>query len=195
MSDQNVQVYMKLDLMTYMQPKVIKIDDQFRIRNFTNVEHDKHDWIDILIKCTEIPDLVEGERRFNELYSEGEEQLQERMLFIEDTNTKKPIATVTAWHRELDGKPMGYIHWLCVLPQFQKNGYATLLLSKALVMLSGEFDSVFLKTASTNFVAINLYIKFGFLPHINNAEDDILWANILENINSPTGVDNPGKEA
>jgi ribosomal protein S18 acetylase RimI-like enzyme len=184
MSVEKIHVTMKLDFSNSEPPSIdLNINDQVRIRNFTNLEIDKNKWIEILLSCNEVNDETEGENRFNELYGEGVEQLRERMLFIENTNTNEVMGTVTAWHRELDGVPIGYIHWLSVSPNFQKNGYSKLLLAKALEILSTKFDGAFLKTANTNYVAIALYLKFGFRPVVFNDDDELLWENIKNKLN------------
>src|SRR5436190_1714975 len=98
----------------------------------------------------------------------------------------RPIGTATAWFKDLEGKRIGRVHWVAVLPEFQRRGLGKALLSFCCRRL-GELghDRAMLSTSSARLPAIRLYLKFGFEPLKTTPEDDQTWREILAHLKRP----------
>lgn len=89
----------------------------------------------------------------------------------------RAIGTATAWlDSNYRGKVYGRVHWVAIVPEFQGRGLAKPLLTAVCNRL-GELGHVraCLGTYSARTPAINLYLKFGFVPEINSQQDLEAW--------------------
>lgn len=173
--DPKLPVTMMLDFESFSMPVASLSSERFILREFSNVEKDRDAWVDVLLSCGEFDDRGGALIRFDELLVEGLDQLCERIFFVQDTVSKSLVGTIAAWFGKSEDEGRGRIHWLGVRPEFQNNRLGAALLSKALVKLSSEFDSVFLRTSTHNINAIRLYLKFGFYPVKKNSQDSRAW--------------------
>jgi GNAT superfamily N-acetyltransferase len=90
------------------------------------------------------------------------------------------IGTATAWSKELDGKRIGRVHWVAVVPEFQGRGLGKAVLSFCCRRLRElGYDQAFLSTSSARIPAINLYLNFGFEPLIATDEERLVWNDVL----------------
>ncbi len=90
------------------------------------------------------------------------------------------IGTISAWFDpDFRGRDYGRIHWVSIRPAYQGKGLAKPMTSAAMQLLAKWHDRVYLRTQSKRIPAINLYMKFGFTPLIENEEDQRVWDDII----------------
>lgn len=113
---------------------------------------------------------------FHRVFGCNTEILKQRMLFLLDPQGKI-IGTAAAWFDDdYQGERYGRVHWLAVHPDYQGQGLSKPLLSavcEKLVELGHA--KAYLSTSSARIPAINLYLKFGFVPQIITPEDKKIW--------------------
>jgi len=87
------------------------------------------------------------------------------------------IGTATAWfNNDYYGQPYGQLHWVAIVPEAQGQGLAKPLLSIVLNRMAElGHTRCYLGTSTARIPAINLYCKFGFVPHVRNADDLAVW--------------------
>ncbi|MFH1613485.1 MAG: GNAT family N-acetyltransferase [Planctomycetota bacterium] len=119
-------------------------------------------------------------QRFHNTFASGIESLPERLCFICAPDGTE-IATATAWFdNNYHGRVFGRLHWVAVIPPYQGKG-----LSKPLVTITLNrlrqlgYTQAVVTTQPYRIPAINLYLKFGFLPDITSADDRQNWQNVL----------------
>jgi GNAT superfamily N-acetyltransferase len=132
---------------------------------------------DVFNKVT--PDL------FQEQFGTDIQLLSERQCFLCD-GKENFIGTASAWLDNLDGKSLGRIHWLAIVPQKQGRGLAKPLLTVVCKRLKDLGHSgTYLTTQSVRIPAINLYTKFGFAPVIDSERDREIWEKLRQHIKYP----------
>lgn len=101
--------------------------------------------------------------------------LQTRVMFLVEP-AGEDIGTITAWHSEFNGTPMGHIHWVAIVPAAQGLGLSKPMLSAALEVMRRRGDTAaWLETNTARVPALNLYLHFGFVPHPRNDEERAAW--------------------
>ena len=107
--------------------------------------------------------------------------LAKRMFFLLDAEWQA-IGTATAWFDDNHlGRPFGRVHWVAILPEYQGQGLSKPLLSKVCSTLRElGHEEAYLTTSTARIPAISLYLKFGFVPEINGAEDARVWKEMEE---------------
>lgn len=120
---------------------------------------------------------------FAQQFGTNVELLRERLGFILDAE-HRAIATAAAWfNNDYGGQPYGRVHWVAVLPERQGQGLAKPLLSAVCHRLRQlGHERAYLTTSSARIPAINLYLKFGFLPKITTLEEQTTWDAIRREI-------------
>lgn len=95
-----------------------------------------------------------------------------------------PIGTATAWVDDLTGDPtVGRIHWVAIIPPEQGKGLAKPLMTAACLRLQAlGHRTAYLTTAMNRPAAVGLYLKFGFLPVLDAAEDQARWQMLEEHL-------------
>ena len=144
---------------------------------------DMNAWVDIEVSALEFENEEKAVERFTSEFMDKEDELQERCLFIVDTESNKKIATIMAWMGTLHDHKEGRIHWVSILPEYQGQGLSKPLLTRALNELKKWHHSVYLTTTTKNYKAINLYLSYGFEPYLETAEHIIGWKRIEELLN------------
>ncbi|MBR6570458.1 MAG: GNAT family N-acetyltransferase [Clostridia bacterium] len=131
---------------------------------------DRDAWIDIEISARELKDFSEGVRVWQQYYGHVEDTLYNRMLFIENEKGEK-VATATAFYDETLPPERGQVHWVAVRRGHQGRGLARPLIAQVLrVMKQRGHSEAMLHTQTTTWVAVRLYLEFGFRPMKENAE-------------------------
>lgn len=104
---------------------------------------------------------------------------------IEDT----PIGTATAWYGVDETRQSeGLVHWVAIHPDAQGQGLAKPLLSFICNRLHElGHHRAYLNTATVRIPAINLYLKFGFVPAVRGdvATTQRAWQQIRTQIDHP----------
>jgi ribosomal protein S18 acetylase RimI-like enzyme len=139
------------------------LPEPFSVRWFE--QGDEAAWLNIQNQCD--PRAPFPLSLFERVYGNNPAALAQRMCFVLDRE-KKPIGTATAWFDEhFRGELWGRIDWVAVLPEFQGRGLGNSLLSLTCERLrSLGHQRAYLKTYTDRVVAIHLYKKFGFAPHV-----------------------------
>jgi GNAT superfamily N-acetyltransferase len=117
--------------------------------------------------------------RFRNAFINDYESLAKRQYFL-FTRQSQPIGTATAWYanNKPDGN-CGLVHWVGILPEFQGRGLAKPLLTIVLTRMKQlGHRSASLRTATIRLPAINLYLKFGFVPVVSRSEEKEYWKEV-----------------
>jgi GNAT superfamily N-acetyltransferase len=113
--------------------------------------------------------------KFEHQFGRDEQALRERQCYLCDAEGHE-IGTITAWFVEYRGQRYGRIHWVAVVPEMQGRGLSKPLMTVACNRLRElGHDRAYLDTATVRVPAINLYLKFGFLPDIRGEDDLRAW--------------------
>ena len=130
-------------------------------------------------------DVETSLERFKSEFGSDSDLLAQRQLFLLDSG-QNPIGTVTAWFGDFEGELIGRIHWLAVVPGKQGQGLAKALTTIACNRLHQlGHKKVFLTTHPVKTPAVNLYLKFGFVPVIENTEDLHIWQKLQKKLKTP----------
>lgn len=99
-------------------------------------------------------------RGFNVYFRPDELLLEGRMVFAVDEKDM-PVATATAW---FDGGK-GLLHWVAVHNEHQGRGLARPVIAAAMRSMQEKgYKQAVLHTQPQSWVAIRLYLEFGFRP-------------------------------
>lgn len=116
------------------------------------------------------PQLFHGEFGFDPM------PLGQRQCYLTAPDGET-IGSATAWFDwNHAGRRWGRVHWVAILPAWQGRG-----LGKALMTLICRrlcelgHRRAYLTTSTARLPAVNLYLRFGFLPEIFTEEDGIVW--------------------
>jgi len=133
------------------------------------------------------PDLFEVE------FGTDEALLSQRQCFLLDERGV-PFATATAWFNDdYGGRPFGRVHWVAIVPEMQGRGLSKPLLTLVCNRLRElGHERAYLTTSTARIPAINLYLKFGFVPEIRTASDAALWRVVMQRLARKSGRTNLG---
>ena len=135
---------------------------------------DERLWVDVQSRAEKYieitPELFVGQ------FGSNPQPLAERQCFLCDARGEA-IGTATAWFDEdYCGQPCGQLHWVAIVPEAQGRGLAKPLLSIVLNRMAElGHTRCYLGTSTARIPAINLYCKFGFVPHVRNMVDFVVW--------------------
>ena len=182
---------MCVEKVTMIRDTINYIPDYDLPNNFTfrlfKGEEDIDRWVNIEYKAGEFNDRESALNRFTSEFEGLDHLLSDRLIFILNENDEA-IGTIMAWFGNRDKSLEGRIHWVSLLPEYQGLGLSKSLLSKALKTIAINHDSCYLTTSNKHFVAINLYLKFGFKPSISGEKDRLVWEKILTQIEKCNNV-------
>ncbi|MGM0215089.1 GNAT family N-acetyltransferase [Enterococcus sp. AZ109] len=140
---------------------------------------DEHAWAEIETSVGEFDTTDDALTYFKRSFGPYSEELQQRMLFIENAKNQK-VATFTAWRNDDTRQPR--LHWLAVLPTEQGQGLAKALairITQLLTELHPEAE-LYLTTQTWSHPAVKMYQKLGY--EILRDENYSQIIEILENI-------------
>lgn len=135
---------------------------------------DRDAWIAIEQSAKELQSHEQGVIVWEQYYGGVENTLHNRMIFIENAQGEK-VATATAYYDPCGDLPpeRGQVHWVAVRRDHQGKGLARPLLSQVLkVMKQRGHTQAMLHTQTTTWVAVRLYLDFGFRPMAKNAQQN-----------------------
>ena len=120
---------------------------------------------------------------FERQFGTDPEPLSERQCYLCDPDGT-PIGTTTAWFDDdFRAGGWGRVHWVAIVPERQGRGLSKPLLSRACFRLRElGHERAYLSTQTVRIPAINLYLKFGFVPEINDESDERAWLQVREQI-------------
>ena len=116
-------------------------------------------------------------------FGEETEVLRKRQCFLTREGDGL-VGTATAWFDEdYHGAEFGRIHWVAIVPSEQGKGLSKPLLARACWRLRElGHDRAYLMTSTARVPAINLYLTFGFVPDVRNAEDRDVWRKLRQHV-------------
>ncbi len=125
------------------------------------------------------------------LYGTDDYRAQRIMFLVNPSGDD--IGTISAWNDdEFDGREMGRIHWVAIVPAAQGRGLAKPMLSAALAVLREHgYNEAWLWTSTGRIAAINLYRQFGFVPAPRNEAEHVAIHAIAPLLKYSTGLDQP----
>ena len=154
-------------------------------------EGDRDAWIEIERSAKELTDYEHGVRTWERFYGHVLEGLDQRMLFIENEQGEK-VATATAYFDPDGGLAEGcsQLHWVAVRRDHQGKGLARPLIAQTLrVMKELGHASALLTTQTHSWVAVRLYLQFGFHPEEKNALEACDGWRIIRTLTKHPAVD------
>jgi len=163
------------------------LEDTYSVRWYQ--PGDDRAWLDIHQEAYRDDPIHIGPDRHKLAFQEDVPALEQRQLFV--CNQKgREIGTATAWYdKDEQGEEYGLVHWVAMRPKVQGQGLAkpvmTIILNR---MRELGHQKAMLRTQSFRIPAIQLYLKFGFVPGIVNDADYKVWATIRSNLR-PTSFD------
>lgn len=132
---------------------------------------DRDSWIEIERSAKEFSSYAEGLSAWNKYYFGKENELKNRMVFVVNDSGEK-VATATAFY-DIKGKDKsgsGWLHWVAVKRAYQGKGLSKPLVSYTLkVMSSLGYTHAKIPTQTTTWLAVKIYLDFGFKPISENA--------------------------
>ena len=96
---------------------------------------DENAWAAIQTSVGEFPDREAALECFRH-YLAQEEELRRRQVYAVENGTGKPVATATAWFSARDGEPIGVVHALSCLPEYQALGLGKAVASRMMRLFS-----------------------------------------------------------
>lgn len=132
---------------------------------------DRDQWIDIEKSAKEFTSYEQGLESWNRYYGGKDDELTERMVFIEDEDGRK-VATATAFYdiRGIDRSGDGWLHWVAVRREYQGRGLAKPLITHVLeIMRDLGYTHAKIPTQTTSWLACKVYLDLGFRPIPENA--------------------------
>jgi GNAT superfamily N-acetyltransferase len=114
------------------------------------------------------------------------EKLRRRQCFLIDGGGRS-VGTGAAWHEDdHHGEAYGRVHWIAILPEHQGKGLAKSLMTAVCERLCelGHRQAL-LGTHTVRMAAINLYLKFGFVPDIRSDADRAVWQRVAVELDHP----------
>ncbi|PYJ05527.1 MAG: GNAT family N-acetyltransferase [Verrucomicrobia bacterium] len=118
--------------------------------------------------------------------------LAQRQFYLLDAEAKA-IGTGTAWFNDhFKGRRFGRVHWVAILPEFQRHGLAKPLMTAICTRLRElGHQRAYLTTATARLPAIKLYLHFGFVPLIANQTEEVVWRGLLSDL-APNPAESDG---
>ena len=166
----SIPLYM-YSLLKTIPESALPVGFQFRLFQAGDENH----WARINVATEEFSGIGAAMQRFNQEFGPYLAEVKKRMLFILNEE-EMPIGTATAWFGEWEGKVIGRLHWVEIIPEYQGKGLGAPLISKAIELLAVYHDEAYLKTQTTSQAAIHLYEKLGFEPAILSEEEKEGWS-------------------
>lgn len=132
---------------------------------------DRDAWIEIEKSAKEFSEFDEGLTAWNKYYSDKENELENRMVFVV-TESGEKVATATAFYdiHGRDKSGAGWLHWVAVKRDYQGKGLSKSLISHTLsVMRDLGYTHAKIPTQTNTWLAVKVYLDLGFKPIPQNA--------------------------
>jgi ribosomal protein S18 acetylase RimI-like enzyme len=144
---------------------------------------DGETWLQIHLEADRYSTL--DSETFRNSFGTNDGILAERQFYVCDGGGQA-VGTTTAWFdNDYNGRRFGRIHWVALEPTVQGRGLANAMLTLAcnrLVELG--HDRAYLDTATVRTKALNLYLKFGFVPELRRPACLAAWRSVRPHIRS-----------
>ncbi len=145
---------------------------------------DKDAWIDIELSSEEVLNYEHGQECWKRYYENKENELLDRMFFIEDSQDQK-VATATAFY-DIHGKDkpgQGQLHWVAIKKEAQGKGLSKALITHVLrVMKKLGYTSVKIHTQTNTWLACKIYYDLGFRPSPQSLKEHSFGWKMIEGL-------------
>jgi GNAT superfamily N-acetyltransferase len=157
---EHIPVAMIRETMTHLP--VFPLPAGYRIRTYQR--GDESFWAEIETAAGEFRSVEGALAHFEKEYSNSLEELESRGFFLESKDGRA-IGTATAWfNRECEDSDIGRLHWVGIHPDYQGRGLAKPLVGAAMERLAQSHNRAYLTTQTTSWIAVKVYLDFGFAP-------------------------------
>lgn len=132
---------------------------------------DRDAWIGIERSAKEFDSFDEGSAAWKRYYGDREDELPDRMIFIETASGEK-IATATAMYDVFgrDKSGSAWLHWVSVRRDHQGRGLSKPLVCEAFrIMKALGYSRVIVPTQTNTWLAVKVYLDLGCRPIPENA--------------------------
>lgn len=132
---------------------------------------DREAWIEIERSAKEFDSFDEGAAAWARYYGDREEELPDRMIFIETASGEK-VATATAMYDVFgrDKSGSAWLHWVSVRQDHQGRGLSKPLVCEAFrIMKDLGYTCVVVPTQTNTWLAVKVYLDLGCRPIPENA--------------------------
>ena len=138
---------------------------------------DERDWVRIQA-AADLHNSITAEL-FTREFGTDAAVLSLRMAFLCDPEGRA-VASASAWFgQEPWSMETGRVHWVAVLPEYQGRGLSKPLLAAVCGRLRElGHRRAYLTTATVRIAALNLYLRFGFVPRIVSRRDAAAWESV-----------------
>lgn len=141
---------------------------------------DEDSWCRIHLLADKYTDITPA--LFEKEFESNTQKLAERQYFLID-RMGTPIGTATAWFDKFGEQSLGRVHWVAIVPTEQSKGLAKPLLTMVCNRLKElRHNKAYLTTQTVRIPAINLYLKFGFIPTIDSQRDNNIWKQLQKHL-------------
>ena len=142
---------------------------------------DEQDWVDIHVDADNF-----NESTINQFYAQfgtDDDYTAGRMCFLCDGDGQA-VGTASAWHMaDLRGVEAGRVHWVAIVERLHGRGLAKPMLTAVLNrMVELGYERACLDTDTRRLPAVNLYLSFGFRPHIPDEDQLRAWQWVRERL-------------
>ena len=148
-------------------------------------------WIAIEKSAKEFENYEQGLAAWNKYYATNEQELGNRMVFIENEKGKK-VATATAYY-DITGRDQsgaGWLHWVAVQREYQGKRLSKPLIAHVLnIMRALGYTHAKIPTQTTTWLACKVYLDFGFRPLPQNAVNSKEGWRIVKTITNHPALD------
>jgi GNAT superfamily N-acetyltransferase len=162
----------------------VSVPDGFALKWY--VPGDEKDWLRIHRDAEKF--LQVTEETFRTEFGNDAALPAQRQCYLAD-NCGKAVGTASAWFTDdCNGERYGRVHWIAVLPGYQGRRLSLPLLSAVCLRLRElGHGNAWLETSTARISAINLYLKFGFVPDIRRESDADAWSAVRNRTRYPCG--------
>ncbi len=136
---------------------------------------DESDWARIEHLAGEFPDYEKALAHYAGEFGAHTQEMRQRCLFLHGPDGAA-IGTTTAWYGEHAGAQIGRLHWVAIVPPFQGRGLAKPLVAASLALMRRTHARAYLTTQTTSWIAVKVYLDFGFAPVLDKPESREAWA-------------------
>ena len=159
------------------------LPEGFSFRRFR--EGDDQTWAAIESAAGGFPDARKARDHFASEFSGKEDELGQRCFFLLGP-ASQPVGMTMAWYdADFLGGLWGRLHWVAIVPDWQGMGLAKPLVSRAMEELSTHYDRAYLITQTTSYVAVKVYLDFGFRPCITDEFQRRGWTLLADILKRP----------
>jgi GNAT superfamily N-acetyltransferase len=137
----------------------------YTIRTFSR--GDEQLWAKIESETGEFANQDQALERFRTEFGPFLSEMEDRCFLLEN-RYGEAIGTATAWYGDFGGERRGRVHWVGIIPSYQGKKLSKPLLTTVMMRLAREHQKVYLKTQTTSYQAVNLYLSFGFVPYLSH---------------------------